>query len=164
MVISKCARFRGNWYLKNQTLEIKVALQILKPVNTVFEAIVDPEKMSNYFISESSGRMSRRYSIELSSAVATPTLEPRHTKSATTRKDATLILDLFICFTQQSHKWWHEMSQLFDDGNRKTEFTSNSESRIRMIELRIEFMGNHTIGKVKADATIARYVVTLVVL
>jgi len=43
--------------MKNQTLEIKVALQIQKPVNTVFEAIVDPEKMSHYFISESSGRM-----------------------------------------------------------------------------------------------------------
>jgi uncharacterized protein YndB with AHSA1/START domain len=43
--------------MKNQTLEIKAALQILKPVNEVFEAIVDPAKMSNYFISKSSGRM-----------------------------------------------------------------------------------------------------------
>ncbi len=40
-----------------QTLEIKAALQILKPVNEVFEAIVDPAKMTNYFISKSSGRM-----------------------------------------------------------------------------------------------------------
>jgi uncharacterized protein YndB with AHSA1/START domain len=38
-------------------LEIKVALQILKPVSTVFEAIIDPEEMSNYFISEGSGMM-----------------------------------------------------------------------------------------------------------
>ena len=43
--------------MKNQTLEIKVAIQILKPVNEVFEAIVDPIKMSNYFISKSSGIM-----------------------------------------------------------------------------------------------------------
>jgi uncharacterized protein YndB with AHSA1/START domain len=43
--------------MENQRLEIKVALQIQRPVNTVFEAIVDPEKMSNYFISEGSGRM-----------------------------------------------------------------------------------------------------------
>ena len=43
--------------MENQTLEIKVAIQILKPVKTVFEAIIDPEKMSNYFISKSSGRM-----------------------------------------------------------------------------------------------------------
>jgi uncharacterized protein YndB with AHSA1/START domain len=43
--------------MKKQTLEIKVALQILKPVKTVFEAIIDPEKMSNYFISKGSGRM-----------------------------------------------------------------------------------------------------------
>lgn len=43
--------------MTNKTLEIKVALQILKPVNEEFEAIVDPFKMSNYFISKSSGRM-----------------------------------------------------------------------------------------------------------
>jgi uncharacterized protein YndB with AHSA1/START domain len=43
--------------MKNQTLEIKAALQILKPVNEVFEAIVDPNIMSNYFISKSSGKM-----------------------------------------------------------------------------------------------------------
>lgn len=40
-----------------QKLEIKAAIQILKPAEEVFEAIVDPGKMSNYFISESSGRM-----------------------------------------------------------------------------------------------------------
>jgi uncharacterized protein YndB with AHSA1/START domain len=41
--------------MKNQSLEIKTAIQVLKPVNEVFEAIVDPVKMSNYFISKSSG-------------------------------------------------------------------------------------------------------------
>lgn len=39
------------------TLEIKAAIQIQKPLHEVFEAIVDPEKMSNYFISKASGRM-----------------------------------------------------------------------------------------------------------
>jgi uncharacterized protein YndB with AHSA1/START domain len=43
--------------MKKEALEIKVALQILKPANKVFEAIIDPEKMSNYFISKSSGKM-----------------------------------------------------------------------------------------------------------
>jgi len=43
--------------IKNQTLEIKVALQILKPVHEVFQAIVDPVKMSNYFFSKGSGKM-----------------------------------------------------------------------------------------------------------
>jgi uncharacterized protein YndB with AHSA1/START domain len=43
--------------MEKQTLEIKAALQMLKPVNEVFEAIIDPVKMSNYFISKSSGRM-----------------------------------------------------------------------------------------------------------
>lgn len=38
-------------------LEIKVAIQISKPIDQVFEAIVNPEKMCNYFISESTGRM-----------------------------------------------------------------------------------------------------------
>jgi uncharacterized protein YndB with AHSA1/START domain len=41
----------------NQKLEIKVALKIQKPVHEVFEAIVDPAKMSNYFISKSTGRI-----------------------------------------------------------------------------------------------------------
>jgi uncharacterized protein YndB with AHSA1/START domain len=43
--------------MKNVLLEIKTAIQILKPVSEVFEAIVDPKKMSNYFISKSTGRM-----------------------------------------------------------------------------------------------------------
>ena len=41
----------------SNTLEIKASLQILKPVHEVFEAIADPAKMSNYFISKSTGRM-----------------------------------------------------------------------------------------------------------
>ncbi len=43
--------------MKKETLEIKVALQISKPSLEVYEAIVDPKKMSRYFISEGSGRM-----------------------------------------------------------------------------------------------------------
>ena len=43
--------------MEKRILEIKAALQISKPANEVFEAIVDPLKMSNYFISKSSGRM-----------------------------------------------------------------------------------------------------------
>jgi uncharacterized protein YndB with AHSA1/START domain len=43
--------------MNDQALEIKTAIQILKPVHEVFEAIVDPGKMSNYFISKGSGRM-----------------------------------------------------------------------------------------------------------
>ena len=38
-------------------LKIKTSLKILKPAHEVFEAIVDPGKMSNYFISKSTGRM-----------------------------------------------------------------------------------------------------------
>jgi uncharacterized protein YndB with AHSA1/START domain len=41
----------------DQTLEIKAALQIRNSTHEVFEAIVDPAKMSNYFISRGSGRM-----------------------------------------------------------------------------------------------------------
>lgn len=43
--------------MTQDTLEIKVAMQIQKPISEVFEAIVNPEKMTNYFISESTGRM-----------------------------------------------------------------------------------------------------------
>ncbi len=41
------------------TLEIKTDIQIQKPVNEVFEAIIDPVKMSNYFISKGSARMEK---------------------------------------------------------------------------------------------------------
>lgn len=40
-----------------KNLEIKTDLQVLKPPDEVFEAIVDPAKMSNYFISKGSGRL-----------------------------------------------------------------------------------------------------------
>ncbi len=40
-----------------ERLEIKAALQILKPLGEVFETIVDPDKMKNYFISYGSGFM-----------------------------------------------------------------------------------------------------------
>ena len=43
--------------MKADTLVIKVQIQILKPPAEVFEAIVDPGKMTNYFISKSSGRL-----------------------------------------------------------------------------------------------------------
>ena len=38
-------------------LEIKSAIQIARSQNDIFEAIVDPEQMSHYFIAQSSGRM-----------------------------------------------------------------------------------------------------------
>lgn len=40
-----------------QMLEIKAAIQIQQSPDVVFEAIVDPDKMSEYFISRGSGRM-----------------------------------------------------------------------------------------------------------
>ena len=43
--------------MKPENLEINVAMQISKPINEVFEAIVNPEKMTNYFISKSTGIM-----------------------------------------------------------------------------------------------------------
>ena len=39
------------------TLEIKTAIQIRRSPGEVFEAIIDPSKMSNYFISYGSARM-----------------------------------------------------------------------------------------------------------
>jgi uncharacterized protein YndB with AHSA1/START domain len=43
--------------MDTQKLEAGASLKIGKPVEDVFEAIVDPEKMSRYFISKSTGRM-----------------------------------------------------------------------------------------------------------
>jgi uncharacterized protein YndB with AHSA1/START domain len=50
--------------MKNNNLKVKVQLRILKPVQQVFEAIVDPEEMSKYFISWGSGRMDREKYID----------------------------------------------------------------------------------------------------
>jgi uncharacterized protein YndB with AHSA1/START domain len=38
-------------------LKVKVEKKISKPIHEVFEAIVNPEKMSNYFISSASGQL-----------------------------------------------------------------------------------------------------------
>ena len=43
--------------MKTNSLEVKAAIQISKPVNEVFEAIVNPLQMTNYFISKASGPM-----------------------------------------------------------------------------------------------------------
>lgn len=43
--------------MNTAVLEINVGMQVSKPINEVFEAIVNPEKMCNYFISQSTGRM-----------------------------------------------------------------------------------------------------------
>ncbi len=43
--------------MKKHILEIETKLQISKKPSEVFEAIADPGKMSNYFISKASGRM-----------------------------------------------------------------------------------------------------------
>ncbi|MCE3278450.1 MAG: hypothetical protein K0S44_641 [Bacteroidetes bacterium] len=43
--------------MNNTPLQIKVGLQIESSANDVFEAIVDPAKMSNYFIGKGSARM-----------------------------------------------------------------------------------------------------------
>lgn len=43
--------------MENLPLEIKASIQIQKPIHEVFEAIVDPNKMNNYFIEKGSARM-----------------------------------------------------------------------------------------------------------
>jgi len=41
--------------MKKKTLQVKTQLEIGRPVHQVFEAIVDPRKMSHYFISSGRG-------------------------------------------------------------------------------------------------------------
>lgn len=43
--------------MEEQELLIETKIQILKPVSAIFEAIVEPGEMSNYFISKGSTRM-----------------------------------------------------------------------------------------------------------
>lgn len=47
-----------------EKLKINAALQVQKDIHEVFEAIVDPEKMTHYFISEGSGRMEEGKELE----------------------------------------------------------------------------------------------------
>lgn len=49
---------------KNTNLQIKVGLLVAKPASEVFEAIVDPQKMVNYFISGSTGRMEEGVTVQ----------------------------------------------------------------------------------------------------
>lgn len=50
--------------MNEKTLEIKVKMQIQKPINEVFDAIVNPDKMSNYFIAWGSDKMESEKTIE----------------------------------------------------------------------------------------------------
>jgi len=43
--------------MSEERIKTKVQMEILKPAHKVFEAIVDPDKMSRYFITTSTGRM-----------------------------------------------------------------------------------------------------------
>ena len=43
--------------MESKPLEIKTTLQMAKPAHEVFDAIIEPSKMSNYFIQKSTGKM-----------------------------------------------------------------------------------------------------------
>ena len=46
----------GNTMSEN-TIKAKAQMGILKPANEIFDAIIDPDKMTKYFISTSTGKM-----------------------------------------------------------------------------------------------------------
>ncbi len=43
--------------MSENSITARVQMGILKPANEIFDAIIDPEKMSKYFISGSTGKM-----------------------------------------------------------------------------------------------------------
>ena len=47
-----------------EKLTAKASIQIQKPINEVFEAIVDPNKMNHYFIKSSTGRLKTDKTVE----------------------------------------------------------------------------------------------------
>ncbi|ULT27184.1 hypothetical protein KUH03_10705 [Sphingobacterium sp. E70] len=47
-----------------EKLTAKASIQIQKPINEVFEAIVDPNKMNHYFIKSSTGRLETGKTVE----------------------------------------------------------------------------------------------------
>ena len=48
----------------NDFLTARASIEILKPIEEVFEAIIGPDKMSNYFIEKSSGRLEEGVTVE----------------------------------------------------------------------------------------------------
>jgi uncharacterized protein YndB with AHSA1/START domain len=44
-------------FMTEDKISAKVQMGILKPANEIFDAIINPEKMSRYFISRSTGKM-----------------------------------------------------------------------------------------------------------
>jgi uncharacterized protein YndB with AHSA1/START domain len=44
-------------FMTGADLRVETGLKMMKPAHEVYEAIVDPKKMSNYFISKGSGRL-----------------------------------------------------------------------------------------------------------
>ena len=47
-----------------EKLSAKASIEVLKPIEEVFEAIINPDKMSNYFIERSSGRLEEGVTVE----------------------------------------------------------------------------------------------------
>ncbi|GAA4778649.1 SRPBCC domain-containing protein [Olivibacter ginsenosidimutans] len=47
-----------------EKLTAKASIQIQKPINEVFEAIVDPNKINHYFIKSSTGRLETEKTVE----------------------------------------------------------------------------------------------------
>ena len=50
--------------MENNSLIIKAQIQVSKTPGDVYDAIVDPARMSNYFIAQSSGRMEAHRNLE----------------------------------------------------------------------------------------------------
>lgn len=48
----------------DEKLSAKASIEVLKPIEEVFEAIINPDKMSNYFIERSSGRLEEGVTVE----------------------------------------------------------------------------------------------------
>ncbi len=57
MIDPKFAYIKSSLFMNNSKLTIVTKLRMLKPPDVVYEAIVNPQKMSGYFIAKSSDRM-----------------------------------------------------------------------------------------------------------
>lgn len=48
----------------DQIITAKASIQILKPIEVVYEAIVDPNKMNKYFIESGSDRLDNKSTVD----------------------------------------------------------------------------------------------------
>ena len=82
--------------------KFQVQLKIQKPVSEVFQAVVDPKKLTGYFVKTSSGPMTEGQTVMWSFAEAP---EPFPVKVVQVQKDARLVFQWGLPRATRTPRW-----------------------------------------------------------